>query len=92
MKRFCSLVNHPGMGTPGGGHLVRAEQAYAEVLDAIWHSIEGSSNGAASTPYLLKGYIETRWAPTQAIPSMARTEQVQLGRGLAQVAAFISDQ
>jgi len=50
MKRFCPLVDYSGMGKPGGDHLVRAEQAYVEVLDAVWQSVEGSSKGAASTP------------------------------------------
>jgi len=52
------------MGKPDGDHPVRAEQAYMEVLDAVWQSIEDGSKGAASTPYLYensisRGYVET---------------------------------
>lgn len=66
----CSSVDRTGMGKPDGGHSVRAEQAYEEVLDAVWESIECSrlSKGAASKPYFIKGYVETARASTQTIP------------------------
>jgi len=70
------------MGKPDRDHPVRAEQAYMEVLDAVWQSIEDAVKGAASTPYISRGYVETMWASTQTVSSTARAEQVQLGRGL----------
>jgi len=79
MKRFCPSVE---MGTPDGDHPMGAEQAYMEVLDAVWQSIEDGNKGAASMSYVSRGYVETMWASTQNIPSTARAEQVQLGRGL----------
>jgi len=72
----------PEMGKPDGDHPTGAKQAYMEVLDAVWQSIEDGNKGAASMPYIDRGYVEAMWASTQIVPSTARAEQVQLGRGL----------
>jgi len=55
-----------------------------EVLDAVWQSIEGGRITGQHLRLILidRGYVETMWASTQIIPSKAREEQVQLGRGL----------
>jgi len=61
-EEVCPSVEQLGMGKPDGEHPVRAEQAYVEVLNAVWQWIEGGSKGAASMPYVTRvlGYMSRR--------------------------------
>jgi hypothetical protein len=82
MKRYNPTVNRTAMGRPSEDYKERAEQAYSEVLDAVWKSMEKGPDGKASKPYFTRRYEVTSWATSSAIPSVAREEQVRLGRGL----------
>jgi len=70
MKRFCPSVE---MDKPDGDHEMRAEQAYMEVLDAVWQSIEDGRRGLHLCLTLVGGMLRRCGHPPKLY--QARQEQ-----------------